>query len=203
MNFLQAGGWPFAVTGLTSAWANFPLPFLDIPALIETQHKNAAALRSVSQVVFDGMRMVAQHQADFFQTPIGDYRKAACDLMANRSVEEGPSMYSDAIRRVYLSSVGHLRELADIAINTNVSAVEILNSRITEAFDEAKAMLAAPLTLGDGAPTEIIGEQIAIAEPVAPARDVEVKPEPTKKSPKQRKAAAPAAKAARHRPSRR
>ena len=95
-----------------------------------------------------------------------------------------------------------MRELSAIAVKTNVTAVEILNARVTEAFDELKAAFAAPVGLTDErsiASTEDTGEHIAIGEQAVPVEGV--KPEPVVKRPA-RKKAAPAGKAARRRTSR-
>jgi phasin family protein len=205
MYSLQAGGLPFAFSDLTKAWVNFRLPLRNIGALREAHHKNAATLASVSQVIFDGLKIFAQHQAEFFQTTLDDYRKVTSDVLASRTIEEGAAKQADTNRRVYLSSVGHVRELSDIAVKTNVTAVDILNTRITGAFDELKAVFAAPVALTDassGAPTEIIGEDIALVEKAGPVDNAAVKPEPIVKT-LRRKKATPAAKAPRRRTSRR
>jgi phasin family protein len=202
MNSLQVAGFPFAYTGLTKAWVNFGLPLHNIGALFEAHRKNAAALTSANQVVFDGLKTLAQHQADFVKATMGDYRKLTSDVLAGRSKEEGATNQADTAQHVYLSSVGHVRELSAIAVKTNVTAVEILNARVTEAFDELKAAFAAPVGLTDErsiASTEDTGEHIAIGEQAVPVE--EVKPEPVVKRPT-RKKAAPAGKAARRRTSR-
>jgi hypothetical protein len=202
MNSLQVAGFPFAYTDLTKAWVNFGLPLHNIGVLFEAHRKNAAALTSANRVIFNGLKTLAQHQADFFKTTIGDYRKLSSDVVAGRSKEEGATNQADTTRRVYLSSVGHVRELSDIAVRANVTAVDILNARITEAFDELKAVFAAPVALTDkssGASTEVTGEHIAISEQAGAVE--EVKPEPIVMTPT-RKRAAPAAKAVRRRTSR-
>jgi hypothetical protein len=97
-----------------------------------------------------------------------------------------------------------LRELSDIAVKANVTAIDILNGRITEALDELKSMFAKPLALNSVAPTEVIGEHIAVVEHAASVGDVVSQdvPEPNVKI-RTRKKAAPAAKAVRRRSSRR
>ena len=202
MNSLQVAGFPFAYTDPTKAWVNFGLPLHNIGALFEAHRKNAAALTSASQIVFDGLKTLAQHQADFVTATMGDYRKLTSDALAGRSKEEGATNQTGTAQHVYLSSVGHVRELSAIAVKANVTAVAILNARVTEAFDELKAVFTAPFALSDKrnvASTEDTGEHIAIGE--QPTLVEEVKPEPVVKRPT-RKKAAPAGKAARRRTSR-
>ena len=189
MNSLQFTGFPFAYTDLTKAWVNFDLPFLPFAGLREAHRKNAAAVTSASQVIIDCFQTLAQRQAQLFKSTIEDYTKVA----------RGVANQADSSRQV----VDHLRELSDIAVKANVTAMDILNGRITEAFDELKSMFAKPLALNSVAPTEVIGEPVAMVEHAASVGDVvgENEPQPTVKT-RTRKKAAPAAKAVR-RPSRR
>ena len=199
MNSLQVAVFPFAYP---KAWLNFGLPLHNIGALFEVHRKNAAALTSANQVVFDGLKTLAQHQADFVKATMGDYRKLTGDVLASRSKEEGATNRVDTARHVYLSSVGHVRELSDIAVKTNVTAAAILNARVTEAFDELKAVFGATVALTDErsvASTKDTGEHIAVGEHAAPVEGG--KPEPVIKRPT-RKKAAPAGKAVRRRTSR-
>ena len=190
MNSLQVAGFPFAYTDLTKAWVNFDLPFLPFAGLREAHRKNAAALTSASQVIIDCLQTLAQRQAQLFKSTIDDYSKVA----------RGVANQADSSRQV----VDHLRELSDIAVKANVTAMDILNGRITEAFDELKSVFAEPLALSSVAPTEVIEEPVAVVEHDASVGDVvsENEPEPTVKT-RTRKKAAPAAKAVRRRTSRR
>jgi phasin family protein len=203
MNSFQAAGFPFANTDLTKVWVNFELPSLSIGALLEAHRKNAAALTSANQVVFDGLKTLAQHQSDLFKTTVDDFSKVNSDVLAGVSFEERVAEQADAARHIYVSSVAHFRELSDTAVKANVTAVDILNARVTEAFDEFRALFAAPVaptTATSVAPTSVIAEPVAVVEEVAPVGDavdpVELKPTFTAAAPTARKKAAPAAKSA-------
>jgi phasin family protein len=200
MNSLQAAGFPFLYTHMTKAWVNFELPFLPTSALREAQRKNAAALTNASQVVIKCLETLAQRQAQFFKSTIDDYSNVTRDVLAGTSFEERVTNQADTSWHF----VGHFRELSDIAVKANVTAIDILNGRITEAFDELKSMFTKPLVINSVAPTEVIGEHIAMVGHAASIGDVgsQDEPEPTVKI-RRRKKAAPAAKAVRRRTSRR
>jgi phasin family protein len=210
MNSLQAAGFPFANTDLTKVWVNFKLPSLDIGALLEAHRKNAAALTSANQVVFDGLKTLAQRQGDLFKTTVDDYSEVTSAVLAGASFEDRATKQADATRHIYVSTVDRFRELSDIAVKANVTAVDILSARVTEAFDEFRALFAAPVapsTVTSVALTSVIAEPVAIAEEVAPVGDavvpVEPKPTVTAAPTTAPKTAAPAAKAARRPTSRR
>jgi phasin family protein len=200
MNSLQADVFPYAYTDLTKAWVNFEFPFLPLSALREVHRKNAAALTSASQVVVDCLQALAQRQAQFIKSTIDDYSKVTSGVLTSKSFEERVKNQADTSWHV----VGHLRELSDIAVKANVTAIDILNGRITEAFDELKSVFAEPLALNLAAPTDIIGEHIVMVEHPASVGDAlgQDKPEPTAKL-RSRKKATPAAKPVRRRASRR
>ena len=154
MDSFQAAGFSFANTDLTKAWAHFKMPSLNIGALLEAHRKNAAALTSANQVVFAGLKTLAQRQGDLFKTTVDDYSKVNSDVLAGVSFEERVAKQADAAQHIYVSSVAHFRELSDTAVKANVTAVDILNARVTEAFDEFRALFAAPV-----APTTATSER--------------------------------------------
>ena len=202
MNLLTLGVLPSAFTDLTKAWTNFGLSFGNIEALREAQHKNAATLTSINQAIFEGLKTAAQLQAEFLQSTIDDYRKVTGDVLASSSFQERAAKQADINGRVCLSSVGHVREMSDVAVGANVSAVDILNTRVGEVFDELKAAFAAPVGASNADQTDAIGEHIASSEDAGSGGDVEAKPAPIVKAPRRQKAK-PAAKAGRRRTSRR
>jgi phasin family protein len=159
MNLLQAAGFPFANTDLTKAWVASRLA----SALLEAHHKNAAALINANQVVFDGLKTLAQRERDLFESTVADYCKVTNDALALVSFEEKASKQADAARHIYESSVARFRELSDIAVKTNITAIDILNARVTEVFDEFRALFAAavePTTATSAAPLSVIAEPL-------------------------------------------
>jgi phasin family protein len=200
MNSLQAAGFPFANTDLTKAWSIPKFPALNIEALLEVHRKNAAALTKANQVVFDGLKTLAQRERDLFKSTVDDYTKVTSDVLAGASVEERATKQADGARHIYASSIARLLELSDIAVKTNVTAVDILNARVTEVFDQFRALFA-----GRGAPTtatsvgpSITAEPIVVVEEVAPIGNAVAAVEPTATSTRKTapRTAARAAKAA-------
>ena len=180
MNLLQAAGFPFANTDLTKAWVDSRLA----SALLEAHHKNAAALINANQVVFDGLKTLAQRERDLFESTVADYSKVTNDALALVSFEEKASKQADAARHIYESSVARFRELSDIAVKTNVTAIDILNARVTELFDEFRALFAAavePTTATSAGPPSVIAEPLGVVaeEEVAPVGNAVAPVDPT------------------------
>ena len=179
MNLLQAAGFPFANTDLIKAWVDSRLA----SALLEAHHKNAATLINANQVVFDGLKTLAQRERDLFESTVADYSKVTNDALALVSFEEKASKQADAARHIYESSVARFRELSDIAVKTNATAIDILNARVTEVFDEFKALFAAavePTTATSAGPPSVSAEPLGVVvEEVAPVGNAVAPVEPT------------------------
>jgi hypothetical protein len=166
MNSLQAVGLTFANTELTKAWFIPKFPTFNVEALLEGQRKNVVALTKAQQAVFDGLTTLARRERE---SAVDDYIKVISDVLTGASVEERVTKQVDVAGHVYASSVARFLELSDIAVKTNVSAVDILNARITEVFDEFGALFAwrgAPTTATSAGPSRT-AEPIDVVEEVA------------------------------------
>jgi phasin family protein len=199
MNLLQPTSFPFPKTEPTTAW--FALPSLNIGALSEVHRKNAAAVTSANQAAFDGLKTLTQRQADLFKTTVEDYSKLSNDMLASASFDDKVTKQADAAQHIYQSTMTQFRELCDIAVKANVTAIDILNARVTEAFDEFTALFAvAPSTATSVAPASAITDPGAVVDEVDTVRQevAEVEREPLVAAPTAApKAAVPAAKAGR------
>jgi hypothetical protein len=173
MNSLQAVGLTFANTDLTKAWSIPKFPIFNVGVLLEVHRKNAVALTRANQVVFDGLKTLAQRERDLFKSTVDDYTKVTRGVLTGASVEERATKQVDGAGHIYASSVARFLELSDIAVKTNVSAVDILNARVTEVFDEFRALFAgrgAPATATSAGPS-ITAEPNAVVEDVALIED--------------------------------
>jgi phasin family protein len=170
--FQTAPSFPFANADLAKAWLGPKLPSLNIEALLEAHRKNAAALTNVNQVALDGLKTLVQRQGDLLKTTVDDYSKVTSDVLTSGSFEERATKQADAARHIYVSTVARFRELSDIVVKANLSAVDIWNARVTEAFDELLALFAPPVAATSAtlvAPTPVIAQPVTVVEEVAPA----------------------------------
>jgi phasin family protein len=175
MNLFQAAGFPFSNAGLSKTWVSFVAPSFKIDTLFEMHRKNADAVVSANYAVLDGLNRLAQRQGELFAATVNDYTKVTRDVFARASLEEKSSNQVGAVRDVYASSVASLRELSDIAVNTNVTVAEILTTRVREAFDEFGVLLGKP-----GATTaSSVAAAAAVGEPVGSVEEAPVSIEAT------------------------
>lgn len=184
MNSFQAAGFSFANTDLARMWSPLKLPSIRIEELFEVHRKNASALTSANQVVFDGLTTLAQRQGELIKATVKDCSKVTYDVMRSASFPERAVTHAEAARDICVSSVAGLQALSDIVLKTNVTAVDILNARVSEALAEVRALFAdpaahtnattaaAPLAIAEQATVaEEVLEEDAVAAPPASARE--------------------------------
>ena len=166
MNLFQVAGFPFSNAGLSKTWVGLGAPSFKIGALFEMHRKTADAVVSANYVVLDGLHKMAQRQGELFAASVNDYTKVTRDVFARASLEEKASSQVGAVRDAYASSVASLRELSDIAVNTNVTVAEILTTRVKEAFDEFGVLLGKPVatTASSVAATAVVAEPVGSVE---------------------------------------
>jgi phasin family protein len=165
------------------------LPFVPLAALFDAHCKNAAAFTSVHRVLVDSLTTLAKQQGALFTTTVDDCSRATGDVLASASLEERTTRQAEAARQVCVSTFDRLRALSDITVRTNVAALDILNARVAEAFDDLAALLAPTANATpDAAPTAVvpvpaIEEPAALAEDAAAAEEepVEIEAEPVPK----------------------
>src|SRR5262245_37183947 len=184
-SFQAATGFPFAGPDPSKAWAYLRLSSFGVETLLQAQRKNAAALTSANKAAWDGLATIAQRQSDLLNTTVETYKHVLSDVLTLAPFDEKARRQADAARHLYDSTIDRYRELYDIATRTNVAAVDILSARVTEAFDELKALLDAPVepaVVQDTAPA-VLAAPVAEAEPIEGGddADVPVEPEPVSK----------------------
>jgi hypothetical protein len=167
MNSFQAVGWPFANTEFTKVWSIPKFPMFNIEALLEVHRKNVAAWTQANRVVFEGLTTFAQRERVLLQTTVDDYASVTRDLLNGASVKERATKQVEGAGRIYASRVAHFVDLSNVAVKTNVSAVDILNARVTEMFDEFRALFAGRGTTATTAEPSISVEPVALIEEVA------------------------------------
>jgi hypothetical protein len=142
MNSFQAVGFPFANIDLTKAWFLPTFPTLGVAALLDGHRKNMVAVTQANQVVFDGLKTLAQRERDAFKSTVDDYTTVSSDVLTGTSVQERAAKQVDGAGHIYASSVARFLELSAIAVKTNFSTADILNARVTEMFDEVRTLFA-------------------------------------------------------------
>ena len=111
---------PFGLPGfdLGEMMQRLQPPGVDLSSVMERGAEDIEALRQANQAMVDGFTALAQKQGEIFQRTLEAWRDAAAEgRMA--SPQEG-----------FEAALGNMRELAEIAAQSQAQAAEIIRDRV-------------------------------------------------------------------------
>lgn len=120
---------------------NMRFPMMDAEAIMQTQRRNIEVLTQANQICYEGVQAVAQRQAEIMRKSFEDCSRVVQEMAKPGDVEDRLTRQADAAKDAYEASVANMRELAELSVKSNSEAVELLNKRMTEAFDELRGIL--------------------------------------------------------------
>ena len=138
------GGFDFADMmnfGKFGEGLNMRFPMMDAEAIMQSQRRNIEVLTQANQICYEGVQAVAQRQAEIMRKSFEDCSRVVQEMTKPGDVEDRLSRQADAAKDAYEASVANMRELAELSVKSNSEAAELLNKRVTEAFDELRGIL--------------------------------------------------------------
>lgn len=114
----------------------FKLPALDVEALAAAQRRNIEAISTANKVAADGVKALAERQAEIVRGVIDEYAAAVRELMAVRDPQQGAAKQVELVTSAFEKSFTNARELTEIAAKTNSETFAVLNQRVAEGLGE-------------------------------------------------------------------
>ncbi len=130
-----------AMMDFTKITEQFKVPGVDAKALIESQQRNIETFTEINRIAFDGVRAMAQRQAEILSQVTDEATKAVRELTKPGKPEETLVKQADLAKQSYEHCLANLRELAEIGTKSNTQAVELFNHRVTDSLNELKGAL--------------------------------------------------------------
>ncbi|MGI9437822.1 MAG: phasin family protein [Geminicoccaceae bacterium] len=134
---------PYDYVDVSKMFADFKVPGVDWQEVMASQQKNLAALTQANQRLLDGAQAVMQQQTEVLNKAMGELAAASSDLMKESDPQEGAKKRFDLAKSSFETAIGNMQELAEVAGKSNGDALEIINRRAAEAFEEIKAVIKA------------------------------------------------------------
>ena len=131
---------PFSEFDFGKLMAELKLPAVDINALTTSYRKNVEAMTAAAQVAAEGMQAVVRRQAEILREQVEEYARLVREFGTPASAEEAAGKQAELARRSFETALVHLRELTQMITKTNSESLEVLNKRVSEMLDEAKAL---------------------------------------------------------------
>jgi phasin family protein len=125
------GGFDFA-----RALSDFRIPGFDVQAMVEAQRKNLEALTHANQLAVEGMRALAQRQAEIVQQAVEDASALFRDWAEPSAPEDRIAKSAEAARQAFEKGLANLRELNELGSKASADVLGTIAKRISESFDE-------------------------------------------------------------------
>ena len=129
---------PYDLTDFTKLAKDFHIPGVDWQELMNSQQKNIAALTQANQVLMEGAQAVMQRQVEILQRAMSEVVEASQDLMKEGDPQANATKRYELARASFETAIANMRELAELASKSNREALEVINHRAVESFEEIK-----------------------------------------------------------------
>jgi phasin family protein len=126
------------VNDCSKFFVNGRVPSLDLDGIFAAQRKNVEALTAANQVAFEGVKAVAQRQAEIARGVVEDLTKATKELSSVATPEEKLLKQTELAKSGFEAAITNLRELNETMQRANSEAAALINKRVAASFDELK-----------------------------------------------------------------
>jgi phasin family protein len=133
--------YPYDFTELTKMLQDYQVPGVDWQELMASQQKNVEALRKANQVLFEGAQAVIQREVEIMQKAMQEFTEASRDLMQESDPQAQAQKRLELAKTSFEAALRNMRELAELAGQSNREALEMINKRALESFDEIRGAL--------------------------------------------------------------
>ena len=129
-----------ALGDLTKMFEQFKLPGVDTKEIVEARRKDIEALVQANQAAYEGMQALADKQAELLKQAMQDVQSAVKGAAGGVGVGD-PGKQGELARKAYEKVLGDMKDLAEIARQSQTEAMAKITQRGTEHLDEVKKMM--------------------------------------------------------------
>ena len=133
--------YPYDMSDLTKMMRDYQMPGVDWQELMASQQKNVAALTKANQLLMQGAQTVMQRQVEILQKAMAEAVEASQELIREGDPQAGAQKRFELARASFEAAIKNMRELAELAAKSNQEALEVINKRAVESFEEIKKAL--------------------------------------------------------------
>ncbi len=127
---------------ITKYLGDMKVPGVDVEGLLASQQKNLEALTAANKMAFEGMQAIFKRQAEIIRQSMEEAAVAAKDFSTADSPQAKLNKQTELAKDGFEKAVSNMRELAEMMAKSNGEVFNLLNTRIAEAMEEAKGLVA-------------------------------------------------------------
>ena len=114
----------------------------DVDSVVAAQKKNFEVLTAANQAAFEGVKAVAQRQAEIARKAVEEFSKVAKELATPTSAEEKLVKQAEITKAGFEQAVSNLREITDLVQKSGEEVADLIQGRFVAQIDEVKAAIA-------------------------------------------------------------
>ena len=134
---------PFDFDDLSRRLGGMKFPEIDWQGLMASQQKNWEAVGQANKVWLEGTQKVMKREVEILQSALAEAAEASQDMMKEGDARAAAEKRLDLAKKSFEKAIGNIREISEAASRANQDALEVIQKRAIEGFDEAMAMFKA------------------------------------------------------------
>ena len=132
---------PFDID-FTKMMGEYQIPGVDWSELMASQQKNLQALAKANQLLVEGAQAVIRREIEILQKAMAELAAASKEMMQQGDPQAQAAKRLELAQASFEAAIQNMRELAEVAGRSNREALEVINQRALESFEEIKQALA-------------------------------------------------------------
>jgi len=117
------------------------VPGFDPTPFVEAQRRNIEAIVNANRIAAEGVQAVMRRQADILRQTMEESMATMRQLSEAGAPEDKAVQQLQTAKAAFEKTLQNLRELAEMTAKSNGEAMDLINKRLTESFDEFKAVM--------------------------------------------------------------
>ena len=122
----------------SKAFGDFRIPGFDAGSIADAQRKNLEALTQANQLAVEGMRALAQRQAEIMRQAFEEASVLWRDLIQPTAPEERLVKHTAAAKQAFEKGAANMRELNELGAKASIDVFGVIARRVIEGFDEVR-----------------------------------------------------------------
>jgi len=131
---------PFDID-FTKMMGEYQIPGVDWSELMASQQKNLQALTKANQLLIEGAQAVIRREVEILQKAMAELAAASKEMMQPGDPQAQAAKRLELAQASFEAAIQNMRELAEVAGRSNREALEVINQRALESFEEIKKAL--------------------------------------------------------------
>jgi phasin family protein len=125
----------------TKMLQQFKLPGVDMASIVDARRKDIEALAEANKIAYEGMKALAQKQADILRTTMEEIQASAKGMTTGDNPLANAGQQGELAQQSVQKAFANMRELAEMAYKSQTEAFTIISKRAMQNIEEMKKLM--------------------------------------------------------------